>query len=82
MLFWHDVVLIAHFPPYPSVVGEPSDTPLEKFWVVRPQQFFFCYLLPRSGRKPKRASYTYGTNNIQVQLVFYSTLAHPYSIWA
>ena len=33
-----DVVLTV--PPYPYAVGEPSDAPLEKCWVVRPQLLF------------------------------------------
>ena len=70
MLFWQDVVLTV--PPYPYAVGEPSDIPLEKCLVVRPQLFFSCHLLPSGVRPQKRANYTYGTNDIQVQLVFCS----------
>ena len=71
MLFLQDVVLTV--PPYPYSVEESSDVPLEKCWVARPQLFFTCYLRPRGGRPPKRANYTYGADDIQVQLVFYST---------
>ena len=42
-------------------------------WVVRPQQFFPCHLRPRSARLPRMANYAYGPDDIQVQLVFYST---------
>ena len=62
-------------PPYPFVVGESSDVPLDQCWVVRPQLFFCCHLLPRGARLPRRTNYTYGPDDIQarVQLVFYST---------
>ena len=60
-------------PPYPYAVGEPSDIPLDKCWVVRPQLFFSCHLRPRGGRAPKRANYTYGTDDMQVQPMFYRT---------
>ena len=66
-----DVVLTVH--PFPYAVGEPSDVPLERCWVVRPQLFFSCHLQPRGGRPPKRANYTCDVDDIQVQLVFYST---------
>ena len=71
MLFWQDVVHTV--PPNPYALGEPSDVPLDKCWVVRPQLFFSCHLLPMGGRQPKRANYTYGADDIQVQLVFDST---------
>ena len=71
MLFLQDVVLTV--PPYPYSVEDPSEVPLGKCWVVRPQLFFACYLRPKGGRPPKRANYTYGADDIQVQLVFYST---------
>ena len=60
-------------PPYPYVVGESSDVPLDQCWVVRPQLFFSCHLLPRGARLPRRANYTYCPDDIQVQLVFCST---------
>ena len=60
-------------PPYPFAVGESSDVPLDHCWVVRPQLFFSCHLRPRGARLPRRANYTNGPDNIQVQLVFYST---------
>ena len=60
-------------PPYPYVVDEPSDVHLEDCWVVRPQLFFSCHLQPMGGRQPKRSYYTYGPDDIQVYLVFYST---------
>ena len=60
-------------PPYPFVVGESSDVPLDQGWVVRPQLFFSCHLRPRGARLPRMANYTYGPDDIQVQLVFYST---------
>ena len=59
--------------PYPYVVGESSNDPLDQCWVVRPQLFFSCHLRPRGARLQSRANYTYGPNDIQVQLVFYST---------
>ena len=71
MLFLQDVVLTV--PPYPYEVGEPSDVPLGKCWVVRPHLFFSCHLRPRGGRPPKRANYPCGADDIQDQLVFYST---------
>ena len=61
-------------PPYPCVVTESSsDVPLDQGWVVRPQLFFSCHLRPRGARLQSRANYTYGPDDIQVQLVFYST---------
>ena len=59
-------------PPYPFV-GESSEVPLDQCWVVRPRLFFSCHLRPRGARLPRRANYTYGHDDIQVQLVFYST---------
>ena len=59
--------------PYPFVVGESSDVPLDQCWVVRPQLFFSCHLRPRGALLPRRANYTYGPDDIQFQLVFYST---------
>ena len=35
--------------------------------------FFCCHLRPRGALLPRRANYTYGPDDIQVQLVFYST---------
>ena len=63
-------------PPYPCMVTESSsDVPLDQGWVVRPQLFFSCHLRPRGARLPRRANYTYSgcPDDIQVQLVFYST---------
>ena len=50
-----------------------SDVPLDQGWVVRPQLFFSCHLLPRAARLPRRANYTYCPDDIQVRLVFFST---------
>ena len=61
------------FPPYPYVVGESSDVPADQCWVVSPPLFFSCHLLPRGARLPSRANYTYGPDDMQVQLVSYST---------
>ena len=61
------------FPPYPYVVGESSDVPADQCWVVRPQLFFSRHLLPRGALLPRRANCKYGPDDIQVQLVFYST---------
>ena len=41
--------------------------------MVRLQLIFSCHLRPRGARLPRRANYTYGPDDIQVQLVFYST---------
>ena len=41
--------------------------------MVRPQLFFSCHLRRRGARLLRRANYTYGPDDIQVQLVFYST---------
>ena len=45
--------------------------------MVKPQLFFSCHLRarlqPRGARLPRRSNYTYGPDDIQVQLVFYST---------
>ena len=59
--------------PYSYVVGESSDVPLDQGWVVRPELFFSCHLRPMGARLPRRANYTYCQDDIQVQLVFYST---------
>ena len=63
----------AHCHQYQYAVGKPSDAPLEKCWVFRPQLCSSCHLRPRGGRQPKWANYTCGADNIQVQLVLYST---------
>ena len=62
-------------PQYPFVVEESSgsDVPLDQCWVVRPQLFFSCHLRPRGAQLPRRANYTYCPDDIQFQLVFYST---------
>ena len=70
MLFWQDVVLT--IPPYPYALGEPSDVPLDERWAVRRPQASAFFLLPSAangGRQPKRANFTYGADDIQVQLV-------------
>ena len=51
---------------------EPSDVPLDECWVVSPQLFFSCHLRPMGRRQPKWPI-TYDTDDIQVQLVFFST---------
>ena len=51
--------------------GNPPMFPSTR--VVRPQLFFSCHLRPRGARLPRRANYTYGPDDIQVQLMFYST---------
>ena len=61
------------FPPSPYVVGESSDVPADQCWVVRPQLFFSCHLRPRGTRLPRRANCKYGPDDIQVQIVLYST---------
>ena len=71
MLFWNDVVLTVRL--YLYALGEPSYVPLDDRWVVRPQLFFSCHLRPKRGRQRKSPNYTYGADDIQVQLVFYST---------
>ena len=61
-------------PPYPYVVTKSSsDVPLDQGWVVRPHLFFSCHLRPWGARLQRRANYTYCPDDIQVQLVFYST---------
>ena len=57
-------------PPYPYVVGESSDVPLDQGWVVRPQLFFSCHLRPRGARLPRRANYTYGPEAMGVQKLY------------
>ena len=42
-------------------------------WSGLSQLFFCCHLLPRGALLPRRANYTYGPDDIPVQLVFYST---------
>ena len=59
---------ILRYSPRPVLGG-----PLDQCWVVRPQLFFSCHLRPRGARLQGRANYTYGPDDIQVQLVFYST---------
>ena len=80
MLFWQDVVLT--FPPYQYAVGEPSDGPIEKCWVVRPQLFFFCHLRPRGGRPPKRANNTYGAEALRTTSKFNSCSTSSSSPWS
>ena len=96
----HDLSLVRRMlcslSPYPHVVGESSYVPLDRCWVVRrlrPQLFFSCHLRPRGARLQSRANYTYGPDDIQVQLVFYSTFEpmvlpgggphpRPFCMWA
>ena len=42
--------------------------------VVRPQQVCSCHLRPRGGQPQKRANLSCGADDIQVHLVFYSTI--------
>ena len=66
--------MLTRIPPYLCVVTESSsDVPLDQGWVVRPQLFFSCHLRPRGARLPRRANYMYCQDDVQVQLVFYST---------
>jgi hypothetical protein len=65
-----DTVLIV--PPYPYVLEDPSDVPLDDCWIVCPQLYFTCHLRPTNGRQPK-ARHTYGEDDISVELVFFST---------
>ena len=60
-------------PPYPFVLDDPSEVPLEACGHARPQLFFNCYMRPAGGRLPKKANNTYGTDNILVDLIFFST---------
>ena len=63
-------------PPYPFVLDDPSEVPLEECWLVRPQLFFTCHLRPAGGRPPKQANYTvytHGADDIRADLVFFST---------
>ena len=60
-------------PSYPYVVGESFDGPLDQCWVVRPTLFSSCHLRPWAARLPRRSNSTYFPDDIQVQLVFYST---------
>ena len=45
---------------------------LEECWFALPQLFFTCYLRPRDGNS-QAGRCTYGEDDIQVQLMFYST---------
>jgi len=65
-----DTVLIV--PPYPYVLEDPADVPLDDCWIARPQLYFTCHLRPANGRQPK-ARHTYGKDDIPVELVFFST---------
>ena len=72
---WHlpcsqDTVLTV--PPYSFVLDDPLDVPLEECLFARPQRHFNCYLRPRDGMMPTGRR-TYGKDDIQVQLMLYST---------
>ena len=57
---------------YPFVLDDPTDVPLEECWLARPLLDFTCYLTPRDRRSPTGRR-TYGEDDIQVHLMFYST---------
>ena len=59
--------------PHLFVTGDPSEVPLEECWMASPQLFFTCFLRPVGGRPPKRAKDTYGPDDIQEDLVLFST---------
>jgi len=65
-----DTVLLVQ--PYPYVLEDPADVPLDDCWIARPQLYFTCHLRPANGRQPK-ARRTYGEDDIPVELVFFST---------
>ena len=58
-------------PPYPFVLDDLTDVPLEECWFAWPQLYFTCYLRSRDGRFPKGCS-TYGKDDAAVQLTLYS----------
>ena len=63
-------------PPYPFVLDDPTDVPLEECLFALPQLYFTCYLRPRArtrdGRSPTGRR-TYVVDDIAVQSMFYST---------
>jgi hypothetical protein len=60
-------------PPFPFVLEDPTDVPLEECWIASPQLFFTCFLRPADGRRPKRAMDTFCLDDIRVDLVLFST---------
>ena len=52
--------------PYPFVLYDPSDIPLEKCWFALPQLYFTFRLRPKKGRSPTGCC-TYCEDNIPVQ---------------
>ena len=70
-------MLCSMFLPYPYAVGGPSDAPL----LV--DQASAAFLLPSAAQgrtAAERANYTCAADDIQVQLVFYSTF-EPVDLW-
>ena len=65
-------ILCSQYHPYPFVLEDPADVPVEECWFARPQLHFTYYLRARDGRSPTGRC-TYGEDDIQVQLMFYST---------
>jgi len=61
-------------PPYPFILEDPADVPVENSWYARPQLFFSCWFCPMDGRLPSQGNYTRGPGDFEMQLVLFSTL--------
>ena len=60
-------------PPYPFILEDPADVPVENSWYARPQLFFSCWFHPMDCRQPSQGNYTRGPDDFEMQLVFLST---------
>ena len=56
ILYLQDTLLTVTAPPFPIVLEDPMDIPLEECWFALPQLYFTCYLRPRDGRSPTGSS--------------------------
>jgi hypothetical protein len=69
--FVQDTVLM--IPLYPYNLEDHHDVPLEDMWYASPQLFFTCALRPKTGQKPKNATYKTGPDDKTYSFVFFST---------
>ena len=61
-------------PQFPYCIEDDCHyVPLDDCWYASPHLFFTCVLCPKNGRLPKNRTYTFGPDDIECTLVFFST---------
>ena len=68
-----DTVVIV--PTHPFTLQDEWGRPVEVSWYACPRPCFTGLMQPTDGRPPSRTNYTHGTDDILLELVFFSTLS-------